>query len=96
MNYIERTALGFDPRRKTHLEDSFADRRPCVGLIGSVPLGQLAAGLHGAVVESFKDLLVQKLGFFTEKKRKKLLIIFTQISLKFQLIETDPSKIPFS
>ena len=57
--------------QKTHLEDSLADRRPLVGLIGAVPFGQLAAGLHGAVVQGLEDLLVKKLGLFTIYKETR-------------------------
>lgn len=41
------------------LEDTLADGRSLIGLIGSLDLGNLARGLQGGVVERLKDVLVQ-------------------------------------
>ena len=50
-----------------YLEDSFADGTSLVGLVRSVRLGELAAGLHRAVVQRLEDLLVQQRSFRAKK-----------------------------
>ena len=52
-----------------YLEDSFADGTSLVGLVRSVRLGELAAGLHRTVVQRLEDLLVQQRSFRAEKNR---------------------------
>jgi len=55
-------------RKHTNLKDAFADWRSFIGLVGSVQLSQLAACFQSAVVQSFKDLLVQQRSFGTVEK----------------------------